>query len=222
MARIAALLLTVFAFTAVAPAQAEAAPKKCKKGYVLKTVKKKNGKKTKKCVKKAKKKPAAPKLPANDQDAPQTEPEGPATGMPAPTQGAPVAPSQVARDDAAGQSAMSSAGDLMLERYEEGGSYGFSIYRIWMLTDGTFKYVEVYYNTEAGESCTKVYNGTWAFKEGYTFTEGGGGTVVKVAVSSNGPNGDDLVTFANSYPSSVFVGPKGTRFERNPNMLNGC
>lgn len=219
MARFTVVLLAVFAFTAVAPAAADAAPRKCKRGYVLKTVTK-NGKKVKRCVKKR------PKQPPAGQDAPQTQPEAPGGGAdpaPAPTQGQPLAPSQVTRNDEAGQQAMSNAGDLLLERYEEGGTYGFSIYRIWLLGDGTFKYVEVYYNREAGESCTTVKNGTWVFKEGYTFSESGGGTVVRVTITfTDGQSGDDLVTFANQDPNAVYVGTKGLRFDRNPNMRNSC
>jgi hypothetical protein len=237
MARIA-LVLTLLICTAVLPAQAAApapgaapAPaaakqKKCKKGYVLKTVKR-NGKKVKRCVKK---KPAPQQQPGGTPTPADPDPSGgegagggAGTGQPAPTPGANQAPpSTTTRDDGAGQQAMGTAGDLMLERAEFGNVTA-TYYRIWMLQNGYFKYVEVSWSQQTGEICDKVNTGTWAFKEGYTFTESGGGTVVKVTITfSNGQGGDDLVTFANRDSQGVYIGAKGTRFERNPNMLNNC
>jgi hypothetical protein len=232
MARIAVVLALVVLAGAL-PAQAAApatgaAPAakkkpKCKKGYVRKTVTK-NGHKVSRCVKKK----APNKLPGNDNGASTNPDDGTGggatdTGQPTPTPGQDQPPpAAVTRDDPAGQQAIS-GGDLMLERYEEGGSVSFTIYRIWLWQTGDYKFVQVDYNQVSGEICSKVQTGTWAFKEGYTFTDHGGGTAVKVTITlADGTGGDDLVTFVNSDAKGVSIGAKGVRVERNPNMLNGC
>ena len=226
MARIAAVTLALFAFTAVATPAVDAAPKKCKKGYVLKTVKK-NGKRVKVCKKRKKKQAPAQNgtQPGTGTQTQPTQPTGEGTQT-QPTQPAPnqAPPSVTTRNDGAGQQAMGAAGNLLLERAEFGSSgQTATYYRIWLLQDGTFKYVEVSWNTVSGEACTKVQNGTWVFKEGYTFEAEGGGTIVKVTITfSDGQSGDDLVTFSNANPDAVYVGPQGVRFDRNPYMNNNC
>jgi hypothetical protein len=225
MARIAAVVLTLFAFTAVAAPAADAAPRKCKKGYVLKTVRKK-GKRVKVCKKR--KKPVT-KEPATQTDPttqhPNPDPTGDPGTQPQPTDGAnQTPPSQTTRDDGAGRQAMGAAGDLLLERAEFGSSgQTASYYRIWMLQDGSFKYVEVSWNSVGGETCSKVQTGAWAFKEGYTFAAEGGGTIVKVTITfANGQSGDDVVAFSNANPDAVYVGVQGVRFDRNPYLANNC
>ena len=66
MARIAAVLTLLALAFALPTAAAEAAPKKCKQGYVLKKVKK-NGKTVKKCVKKKAKAPDTITEPTQDE-----------------------------------------------------------------------------------------------------------------------------------------------------------
>lgn len=215
MARVATFLTLLALVVALPTAAAEAAPKKCKQGYVLKKVKK-NGKTVKKCVKK--KRPPAPV----DQTVPTGEPEPTptdgGTGAPAgPTQ----PPSQTTRDDAAGQNALAAAGDLLLEKADI-GNYTQTYYRIWLLQDGTFMYAQVSWMQQTGEVCDKKFTGTWAFKEGYTFTDQGGGTAVKVTINSNGPSGDEVLVFANQDPNAVYVGNPPQRFERNPHIMNNC
>ena len=227
-----ALLLAALLLCAAGPAEAAvpAKTKRCKKGYVLTTVKR-HGKKVKVCKKRPAKKPGNT-TPTND----QTQPGGdtipgaggdtPAGGDtdPGTQTGNQAPPSQTTRDDAAGQQAMAAAGDLLLERAEFGSSgRTATYYRIWMLGDGSFKYVEVGWNDVSGEICSKVQTGTWVFKEGYTYSAQGGGTIVKVTITfSDGQSGDDLVTFNNADPNAVFVGVQGVRFDRNPNMNNNC
>jgi hypothetical protein len=234
MARIA-LVLALLTFTVAAPAAALApapapasAKKKCKKGYVRKTVKS-HGKKVKRCVKK---KPATHKQPANDAPTnPDADPgtgtdpgTGAGTGQPAPTEGAnQTPPSSVTRNDPAGQQAIS-GGDLKLERAEFGASgRTATYYRVWLWQSGAYKFVQIDWNDVSGEICGKVQTGTWTFKEGYTFTEQGGGTVVKVNIAlDGGGGGDDLLTFANANQNAVYVGAQGIRFDRNPNIADSC
>lgn len=219
MARIA-LALSLLTLAVSLPAEAApAAPKKrCKPGYVLKKVKRPDGTTVKKCVKK---KPAPG---TQDQTVPTGEPDptGQDGGTPQPPPAGPAQPpSQTTRDDSAGQSALAAAGDLLLEKAEI-GNYTQTYYRLWFMQDGTFKYVQVSWMQQTGEVCDKSFTGTWAFKEGYTFTDQGGGTAVKVAISSNGPSGDEVLVFANQDRNAVYVGNPPQRFERNPNMLNNC
>lgn len=231
MARIA-LLLAALSLTAAGPAQAggpiaDAARKKCRKGYVLKTVKR-HGKRVKVCRKRHRRPRPATGTPGKS-PAPTGSPSpggtAPAGGSPPPPTEGPnqAPPAAVTRDDDAGRRAMA-GGDLKLERAEFGASgRTATYYRIWLWGSGAYKFVEISWNDVSGESCTKVQTGSWAFKEGYTFTERGGGTVVKVAIAIDGATGgDDLLTFANADPDAVYVGAQGVRFDRNPQIADSC
>jgi hypothetical protein len=128
------------------------------------------------------------------------------------------------RDDVAGQTAMSTAGDLLLEWYEFGSTGLTAEYRrIWMLADGTFRLNIVDWMDGMGEKCRQAVTGTWAFKEGYTTTYNGGGVVVKVALTlSNGQVGDDIIAFSNVDASHVWVGANLVQYERNPQIMQNC
>lgn len=155
MARIAALLLTAFTFTAVLPAAAEAAPKKCKKGYVLKTVKK-NGKKTKKCIKKKRKAPAT---------GDQAVPGGGETVTP------PAEAAQVRND----QALLDALTGAAFYKTYSGGGFGSYAYNFLPTVLGevegrkmySLRYCTYYY--AVGFTADRSnYNGVWLIKEGYT------------------------------------------------------
>ena len=166
MARIAALLLTAFTLTAVLPAAAEAGPKKCKKGYVLKKVKK-NGKTVKKCVNKK------PKAPATD----QTGPAGGETVTP-PADGGTAPPAQDAqvRNDQALLDALTGA--AFYKTYNGGAGYGSYAYNFLStpladMPDGrkifSLRYCTYYVSFVAsGSALRENFNGGWVVKEGYT------------------------------------------------------
>jgi hypothetical protein len=148
----------------------------------------------------------------------------PAPGLPAPPGGTPAPQIDLTRDDAAGQSALATAGDLLLEWVQFSGSGLTAEYRrIWMLADGTFRLNIIDYTQGPGETCRQSVTGTWAFKEGYTTTYNGGGVVVKVTLTlSNGQTGDDIVAFANGDPNTVYVGAQLVQYERNPQIMQNC
>jgi hypothetical protein len=148
---------------------------------------------------------------------PPTIPGAPPAGTPAPQ-------IDLTRDDAAGQSALSAAGDLLLEWAEFGASGSTAEYRrIWMLGDGTFRLNVNDWNSVSGEICRQSVTGTWAFKDGYTTTYNGGGVVVKVTLTlSNGQTGDDIIAFSNTDPSSVWVGAQLVKYSRNPHIVQNC
>jgi hypothetical protein len=132
-------------------------------------------------------------------------------------------PSQLVRDDAAGQAAMN-AGDLLLEWASFGASGRTAEYRrIWILQDGSFRRNIIDWNDVSGEICREAVTGTWAFKEGYTTTYNGGGVVVKLTITlDSGQSGDDILAFANAAPNTVYVGTQGTPYERNPQIAQNC
>jgi hypothetical protein len=134
----------------------------------------------------------------------------------------PAAGPDLVRDDAAGRAAV--AQDLLLEWAEFGASGRTAEYRrIWLLTDGTFRLNVIDWNDVSGESCRETRTGTWAFKEGYTTTQNGGGVVVKVTVSlSNGQSGDDVLAFPNGNPNVVYVGTQSVAYQRNPQIAQNC
>ena len=148
----------------------------------------------------------------------------PAAGLPAPPGSTPAPQIDLTRDDAAGQGALASAGDLLLEWYQFSGSGLTAEYRrIWMLADGTFRLNIIDWVNGPGETCRQSVTGTWAFKEGYTTTYNGGGVVVKVTLTlSNGQTGDDIVAFANGDPNNVYVGAQLVPYERNPQIMQNC
>ena len=171
MARIAALLLTAFTFSAVLPAAAEAAPKKCKKGYVLKKVKK-NGKTVKKCVKKKATPPAT-----TDQTVPTGDaaPGGETVTPPAGGTAPPAEAAQV-RNDQALLDAISTA--TFYKTYNGGAGYGSYAYNflssnLGQLPDGrtifSLRYCTYYVSFVAsGSALRENFNGAWVVKEGYT------------------------------------------------------
>jgi hypothetical protein len=157
--------------------------------------------------------PPAPKLPG------QTTPAPPA---PAPGN---VGQAQLTRNDAAGQAAMVTGSDLLLEWYSFGSSGQTAEYRrIWFYADGSFRQNFINWNSVSGESCDHVLTGTWTFKEGYTTDYGGGGVVVKLGFTlSNGQTADDLIAFPNGNSNTVYVGVQDTKaYERNPQIMQNC
>lgn len=171
MARLAALISVLFAFGAVLPAHADAAPKKCKKGYVLKTVKK-NGKKVKKCVKKKK-----PKAPATgDQTVPTGDPGGETVTPPADGGTPPPAEAAQVRNDQALLDALTGA--AFYKTYNGGAGYGSYAYNFLStpladMPDGrkifSLRYCTYYVSFVAsGSALRENFNGGWVVKEGYT------------------------------------------------------
>jgi hypothetical protein len=114
------------------------------------------------------------------------------------------------RDDAAGRVALN--GDLVLERTVGPDAYD----RIFLYSKGVFRTEEV-----SGEVCD-FREGTWAFAEGYTFPENGGGVIVLIATVTNGQVDRALLSFLNSEPNSVAMGTAGVRYERNLKMPDQC
>jgi len=156
-----------------------------------------------------------------------TRPKVPALpALPAPPGPTPPTPPQLqlTRDDAAGQTALANAGDLLLEWYSFGSTGLTAEYRrIWLLTDGSFRINIVDWNSVSGESCRQAITGTWAFKEGYTTTVNGGGVVVKLAMTPfGGATADDIVVLSYTEPNRVWVGPQLTEYARNPQIMQNC
>jgi hypothetical protein len=195
--------------------------KKCKKGKA-----RHRGKCVKKCPAGFKKKTTArrgrvcvrkPKPNPNPQ--PQPTPPAPG-GNPAPN------PNQVqlTRNDAAGQAALA-VGDLLLERAQFGASGRTAEYdRISLYGNGQFRLSIRDWNDVSGEIPRSCSEGTWTFKEGYTYTVQGGGTVVKLGIAASGGSGDGVFIFHNADPNAVYllVNGQAVRFEKNPNMNQGC
>ena len=110
-----------------------------------------------------------------------------------------------------------------MHRYEFGASGLTAEYRRIWLQDGSFRRNVVDWMDGPGETCRESVTGTWAFKEGYTTTYNGGGVVVKVTITlSNGQSGDDLLSFPNTNPNTVYVGTQSTPYERNPQIMQNC
>jgi hypothetical protein len=223
------LLISVLSLSLAAPA-AEATPdaakKKCKKGYVLKTVKTGKGKKArrvKKCVKKKKAKAPAPQAPVVGTPPPVTPPPGTPAPVSPQSQAPPADQIQKTRDDEAGRQAMNSmGGPLMLERAEFGNVTA-TYNRMWFTADGQFQWYTIDWMQEMGEKCSATRRGTWSLKEGGRFTSSkGNGTYVIVSLSFNGQNGDELLVFGDAEPNNVYISPKGLKFEKNPNMRDSC
>jgi hypothetical protein len=141
-----------------------------------------------------------------------------------PPAGTPTPQIDLTRDDVAAQTAMSTAGDLLLEWASFGASGQTAEYRrIWMLADGTFRLNVLDWNSVSGEMCREAVTGTWVFKEGYTTTYNGGGVVVKVTLTlSNGQTGDDIIAFSNVDPNNVWVGVQLVQYARNPQIMQNC
>ena len=79
------------------------------------------------------------------------------------------------------------------------------------------------WNSVSGESCRQAVTGTWTFKEGYTTTYGGGGVVLKLAMTPfGGQTADDIVVLSYTEPNRVWVGPQLTAYERNPQIMQNC
>lgn len=111
----------------------------------------------------------------------------------------------------------------MLERCDCGGTV-LTYYRVFLYGNGVFKYEQADYLAETGEKCDmdKHREGTWDFKEGWTYPERGGGVAVKISVTANGTTGDDVLLWNNQDASHVGVGPQVTPFEINPNIRDRC
>jgi hypothetical protein len=181
--------------------------KRCPSGYV-----KKRSSRGPVCARKPKPQP----LPQ-----PQPQPTPPAPGgNPAPN------PDQVqlTRDDAAGQSALA-VGDLLLERAQFGASGRTAEYdRISLYSNSQFRLSIRDWNDVSGEIPRSCSEGNWVFKEGYTYAVQGGGTVVKLGITASGGSGDEVFIFHNADPNAVYlvVNGQAVRFEKNPNMNQGC
>jgi len=157
-------------------------------------------------------------------------PETPTPGTPTP--GTPTAPTTpgtppatapgAVRNDAPAQQAL--AGDLLLEWASFGSSGRTAEYRrIWLLTDGSFRLNVVDYNDVSGEICRQAITGTWTFKEGYTSDANGGLVLAKIGITTSGSTGDEVLTFANADPNSVYVGGSTPwRYARNPQIMQNC
>jgi len=126
------------------------------------------------------------------------------------------------RDDAAGRQALA-GGDLLLERTESGNAV-MTYRRLFLYANGLYRFEKADWNSVSGEICDSEARreGSWAFKEGYTFPERGGGVVVKLAITTGGQTADDVLAFANQDPGNVYVGTDLVPFERNPNMRDQC
>ena len=178
-------------------------------------VKKVRGKRKRVCTKAKKKtKKTTPAKPA-------TPPATSGTTTPPATTPPPADPQQQAtRDDAAGQAKLT--GDLLLERAVFGSSGRTAEYtRIFLYANGVSHIYKIDWNDVSGEICSSTSKGTWVFKEGYRYTEQGGGTIVKITTTANGQSGDDVLVFPDG-DSAVYVGQQLVRFERNPNMRDSC
>ena len=223
------LLVSLLSLSLAAPAAAAPAPaapaKKCKKGYVLKTVKVGKGKKArrvKRCVKKKAVKrrvtPApAPPAPVN----PTPAAPGPATPT---TPAAPPADQiQKSRDDNVGKQAMASmGGSLLLERAEI-GNYTHTYNRMWFMGDGSFQWNTVDWMQEMGEKCSAARRGTWSLKEGgrYSHPQTNGAYAI-LNLSFDGQSGEELLIFPDAEPNNVYVSPKALKFEKNPQIMQNC
>ena len=165
MARIAAVLTLLALAVALPTAAAEAAPKKCKQGYVLKKVKR-NGKVVKRCVKKKPKAPAT--QPAQDEQ--QAPPVDGGTETP-PVVEEPAAPAQVRND----QALLDALTGAAFYKTYSGGGFGSYAYNFLPAVLGevegrkmySLRYCTYYY--AVGITTTRDnYNGAWLIKEGYT------------------------------------------------------
>jgi hypothetical protein len=226
LAAVTALALATVPAVSAAPAQgeratADASAKRCKKGRAVH-----KGRCVKRCPRgyaKKRKRGArrCVKLPGGG---------GPGTGQPpgdtAPPQSGPAPnPNQVqlVRDDAAGQAAVS--GDLLLERASFGSSGRTAEYtRISMYGSGQFRLSVRDWNDVSGEIPRSCSDGTWVFKEGYTYSEQGGGVVVKITTTTQNGSGDDVLVFHSGEPDAVYLLSNGqlVRFDKNPQMNQGC
>ena len=162
--------------------------------------------------------PSAPAVPPGGGTPPGTNPPGGGGALP------PAAPPGITltRDDAAGQQALA-GGDLLLERVES-GSATMTYYRIFLYASSVIRIEKADWNAVSGEICDSGARreGTWTFKEAYTFPEDGGGVLVKITTTTNGQTGDDLLTFINRDPDNVYVGAGLVKYARNPNMRDQC
>ena len=227
---LAVLLVAAMAAFAVPAAADAAAKKKCKRGYVLKTVKVKKAGKTrrvKRCVKRrAAKPPVTQTPPAQTPPAQTPAPTTPTQTPPAQTPNPTPDQLQRTRDDSAGLASLQSMGGaLMLERAEFGASgQTATYYRIWIFADGRMQIYTIDWNSVSGEICNKVVRGTWTLKEGGRISHptAGTGTYVVLTQSFNGQTGEDLLVFSDTDPTPVWVGPNLVRFEKNPNMFDNC
>lgn len=192
--------------------------KKCAAGKALDTTKGKTRcvkrcpkTKTKKRVNKRWRCVAKKQAPGTTPALPPVPPPSTAPPPPAP------ATVQLTRDDVAGQQAVS-GGDLLLER-GSCASVTCEYFRIFFYANGVFRAYAVDWNNVSGEICRdgSKRDGNWAFQEGYTFAEQGGGVVVKLTTG-------DVLVFANAAPKYVYVyiTDRLVEFERNPNMRDSC
>jgi hypothetical protein len=46
--------------------------------------------------------------------------------------------------------------------------------------------------------------------------------VVKIGITSSAGSGDEVLAFGNARPGSVYVGPQGVEYERNPQIMQNC
>lgn len=173
MARIALLFALLTFAVALPAAAAEAAPVKCKKGYVLKKVKKngkpvrKNGKIVKKCVKRKQ----APATTEPAQDAPMSP--APLTGTPPAGGGTapPAEPAQVRND----QALLDALTNAAFYKTYSGGGFGSYAYNFLptVLTEVegrkmySLRYCTYYYAVGFTTDRSN-YDGVWLIKEGYT------------------------------------------------------
>ena len=171
MARLALLLALLMCSAAALPAQADAAPKKCKKGFVAKKVKK-NGKTVRRCVKK--------KAPVGTGDENRPVGGGETTtgvGGGAPNAGGeegsvpPPQPEQVRND----QALLDALTNAAFYKTYSGGGFGSYAYNFLPAVLGesegrkvhTLRYCTYYYAVGFTTDRSN-YNGAWVVKEGYT------------------------------------------------------
>jgi hypothetical protein len=152
---------------------------------------------------------------------------GPGPTAPTPTPN-PQAPDpnqvQLTRDDAAARARLSET-TLLLERASFGSSGQTGEYqRLIFTTGGQFQLSIRDWNTVSGEIPRSCSQGSFALKEGYTYTDQGGGVVAILTVTTNNGSGNEALVFHNAEPSYVYliVNNDAVAFERNPHMTQSC
>lgn len=221
-ALVAIVVLSVTSSAAVASPSASTTAKKCAKGKAIyktskgtKCVKKCPSGMTKKKVKKRLTCVKNEKQPALTPPAEPTPPPVTTT----PTAPPPPAPDQIqlTRNDLAGQQVLGGGG-LLLER-GSCASVTCEYYRFFLYANGVYRAYAVDWNNVSGEICRSgsKTEGTWTMQEAYTYSDSGGGTVVKISTG-------DVLVFPTNEPNNVYIVSNGqlVRFDKNPNMLDSC
>jgi hypothetical protein len=152
-------------------------------------------------------------------------PQGVSPAPPTPAAPGPAPPAvpgiTLTRNDDAGRQLVS--GDLLLERADI-GNYTQTYYRIFLYSNGVYRYEKADWNQVSGEICDSSARreGTWSFGEAYTFPERGGGVAMVINLVTNGQSSREILVFGNAEPNNVYVGTQGIQFARNPNMRDQC